>query len=103
MRKEGAMRACARCGAKVNIEGVIGRGSTCHNCGAYLRSCVNCRFYRPGMHNDCIEPQAELVTDKRGANFCDYFNMRETRGTEKGTGENKRKKARDDFDKLFGG
>ena len=97
------MRVCARCGAKVDHAGTIGRNNTCSNCGAYLHSCVNCHFYRPGRHNDCTEPQAELVADKRAANFCDYFTMRDAKGSESIPGENKRDKARKDFDKLFGG
>ena len=28
------------------------------------------------MHNDCAENQAELVSDKERANFCDYFALR---------------------------
>ncbi|MCK4923643.1 MAG: hypothetical protein KAS61_01635 [Spirochaetes bacterium] len=97
------MRVCARCGAEVDHAGTIGRNNTCSNCGAYLHSCVNCRFYRPGRHNDCTEPQAELVADKRAANFCNYFTMREARGSEPKPAGNKRDKARKDFDKLFGG
>ena len=97
------MRVCARCGAKVDHAGVVGRNLTCSNCNAYLHSCVNCRFYRPGKHNDCTEPQAELVADKRVANFCDFFAMKEARGSEHTPGDSKRDQARRDFDKLFGG
>jgi len=43
------------------------------------------------------------VADKRAANFCDYFTMRDAKGSESIPGENKRDKARKDFDKLFGG
>ena len=98
------MQTCARCGAQVEIEGAVGRSSTCSNCGAYLHSCVNCRFYKPGMHNSCSEPQSEPVADKRSANFCDYFSMKQVRGNEiGGRPVDKKRKAREDFDKLFGG
>ncbi len=97
------MRVCARCGAKVDHTSTVGRNLICSNCSAYLHSCVNCRFYRAGRHNDCTEPQAELVADKRAANFCDFFTMREARGSKSKKGDNKRDQARKDFDKLFGG
>jgi hypothetical protein len=56
------------------------------------------------MHNDCSEPQSELVADKRSANFCDYFSMKQVRGNEiRNRPIDRKKKAREDFDKLFGG
>jgi len=98
------MWSCANCGSAIDGSVPIGRSSICPACKAYLHSCVNCRFYSPGRHNDCAEPQADQVRDKRGANFCDYFVMRTARsgdGTRPGT--NQGKSARDEFDKLFGG
>jgi hypothetical protein len=29
--------------------------------------------YDPHAHNKCREPQAEWVTDRERANFCDFF------------------------------
>lgn len=49
------------------------RESRCPGCQKATRVCRNCRFYRPGVNNDCAEPIAEYVTDKTRANFCDYF------------------------------
>jgi hypothetical protein len=91
------MKRCARCQDEVTLDRVV-RSSTCRGCGAYLHSCVNCRFYSPGRHNDCSEPQAELVSDKTGANFCDFFVMadRDSPGRERGSEARKR------FDELFG-
>jgi len=94
------MWSCAKCGTSIESGVPIGRSSTCPSCNAYLHSCVNCRFHSPGRHNDCAEPQAELVRDKRSANFCDYFVMREAGGDRDGT--DTRKSARDAFDSLFG-
>lgn len=93
---------CAHCRKDVTLSDRVGRESICPHCGAYLHSCVNCRFYSPGRHNDCSEPQAEPVTDKRGANFCDYFVVREHPFSGAGLKEEKRRKAKDQFDKLFG-
>jgi hypothetical protein len=94
------MWVCKRCGTELDSGSLIGRNSTCPSCNAYLHSCVNCRFYSPGRHNDCTEPQAELVRDKRSANFCDYFVMRE--GAAKKAGKNAKSTTRDAFDRLFG-
>lgn len=49
------------------------REGECPNCRRQTHVCRNCRFYRPGLHNDCQEPIAERVPDKTRANFCDYF------------------------------
>jgi hypothetical protein len=49
------------------------REAVCGQCGRHTHVCRNCRFYRPGIHNDCQEPIADAVTDKTRANFCDYF------------------------------
>jgi hypothetical protein len=49
------------------------REGTCPHCGRQTHVCRNCRFYRPGLSNDCQEPVAEHVADKTRANFCDYF------------------------------
>ena len=104
------MTICAMCRKKVSIEGKVSRASTCPHCGAYLHSCVNCKFYSPGKHNDCKEPQAEYVSDKRSSNFCDYFVFNESRSNDldfnkassESSIEKDKKNARDRFDKLFG-
>jgi hypothetical protein len=43
------------------------------------------------------------VSDKNGANFCDFFVMQEAAGGVASLWQDKKKKAHDDFDKLFGG
>jgi hypothetical protein len=117
------VRRCARCSELLSLEGRLSRGAICPRCGAYLHSCVNCVFYSPGRHNDCREPQAEYVGDKKSANFCDFFQFREAVAGEPGHrtgpdhGKNSggqplpsdrqgsgggRQSARDRFDKLFG-
>ncbi len=49
------------------------RTSECPGCRRHTHVCRNCRFYHPGLHNDCEEPVADSVADKVRANFCDYF------------------------------
>lgn len=96
------MKLCARCKKEIAVVEKVGRGDTCKNCGAWLHSCVNCRFYNPGKHNDCNEPQAEYARDKEAANFCDYFVFKESKPGESASIEDKKKSARDAFNKLFG-
>jgi hypothetical protein len=96
------LKVCSHCNKEVSIDGRVSRRSTCPHCGAALHSCFNCSFYSPGSHNDCKEPQAEFVRDKGASNFCDYFEYRIGGPQDKSAIENKKKNARDSFDKLFG-
>jgi len=64
---------CRVCGQENQVGEVIGRRDVCPGCGTDLRSCRQCRHYDQAAANDCREPQAELVVDKEGANFCDFF------------------------------
>jgi hypothetical protein len=66
------VRRCAACSAEIASE-AIGVRDVCPSCQAYLHSCRNCDFYAPGASRDCREPSAELVADKEGGNFCDFF------------------------------
>lgn len=69
---------CHRCGAQRRLQPgeKLPRREECGGCGADLHCCKGCRFFDPGRNNQCAEPQAELVTDKEAANFCDYFEPR---------------------------
>ncbi|MBN2325479.1 MAG: hypothetical protein JXQ30_17275 [Spirochaetes bacterium] len=80
----------------------VGRSETCSTCGAWLRSCVNCRFYSPGRHNDCAENMAEPVADKRASNFCDFFIFKESKTGGSSRGASYPKSARNEFKRLFG-
>ena len=64
---------CHRCAAAIAPTERVGRRETCPHCGSDLHCCQNCRFYTPGRHNDCSEPQAERQVDKEAGNFCEYF------------------------------
>jgi hypothetical protein len=66
--------ACHRCSAEVGVS-AVGVRDVCERCSAYLHCCRNCEFYEPGVHNDCREPNAEVVADKEQGNFCDYFRL----------------------------
>ena len=68
------MIACHACGTAITLER-IGPRDVCDRCSGYLHSCKQCDFYEPGAHNDCREPQSEMIGDKTGGNFCDYFRV----------------------------
>jgi hypothetical protein len=66
---------CHSCQKELVLEEKVGRQDICPECDAYLRCCLNCRFYDPTAYNECREPQAERVVDKEQGNFCDYFEL----------------------------
>jgi len=66
-------RTCFFCGAAVEAGDRTGRRDVCSGCGRDLHSCMQCRFYDETAYHRCREPQAEWVSDKESANFCDYF------------------------------
>ena len=67
------MACCYRCKNDLALVRTPGREETCPHCGADLHVCLNCTFYSAGAYNDCREPQAERVVEKKRSNFCDYF------------------------------
>ncbi len=67
---------CYKCEEELVFDVKIGRLDTCPNCGAYLHSCRNCRFWSPSAHNQCIENQGEFIRDRESGNFCGFFQFR---------------------------
>jgi predicted RNA-binding Zn-ribbon protein involved in translation (DUF1610 family) len=74
------MPYCASCDAELPADLRVGRETLCPHCDAYLHACVQCRFYEPTLHNQCLEPEADYVGDRQKANFCDFFALAGTRG-----------------------
>lgn len=64
--------SCSQCGHGLT-RADYGRETLCLSCGQPTRTCLNCRFHARGRPNDCAEPMAEPVPDKRRANFCEFF------------------------------
>lgn len=92
---------CCQCGHTIDLGNKpVGRRDTCGQCGRELRCCRHCHFYAPGRENDCAEPQAERVTDKERANFCDYFRPG-ANPSAGGTGDDGKDRARRTLDDLF--
>ena len=72
------MPGCAHCGAKLDVVGnAVGRRDVCPECGADVRSCVNCRHYDPHVAKECKEPFAEVPDDKESGNFCEFYQLGE--------------------------
>jgi len=77
----GAMWVCHFCGAPLDQTVKVYRASTCPSCSKELKICLNCRFYSPGAHWECLESIPEPVADKERSNFCDYFQFRDAAGS----------------------
>ena len=92
------MAACHRCGTPFAASGKPSRQDACPKCNAWLRSCRNCEFYSPKHKNDCLEPQAEPITDKDAANFCELYSPNKRTGT---AAPASKQAAEDPFDALF--
>ena len=89
---------CHHCRGEIKIEGYISRTDECPSCSSDVHCCLNCTNYDSHAHNKCREPQAEWVTDRERANFCDFF----LPNTQKaGTGKSPSADARSAFDSLF--
>jgi len=64
---------CFSCSTNLEVGLEISRREECHNCGADVRVCKNCRFYDPKSYNECRETQADVVKEKDRSNFCEFF------------------------------
>ena len=90
---------CYFCGHKLNLGEVVGRHEVCPECHRDVRSCLNCAFYDPGAHNQCIEPQSEEVRERDQSNFCEFFVLSDAEKSV--VNEDRLQKTRNEWDKLF--
>ncbi|MCI0487018.1 MAG: hypothetical protein L0229_10500 [Blastocatellia bacterium] len=90
---------CHSCGGEIKLEGYISRSDECPHCSTDIHCCLNCEHYDPAAHNRCREPQAEWVSEREKANFCDYFmpNTLQAAGRKTSSADDVRKA----FDSLF--
>jgi hypothetical protein len=79
------MKKCHACGEPwVGSPGSPpGRNEACEKCGGDLYCCLNCKFYDPAVHHECLSHTAEYTRDKEKGNTCDEFQFSEK---EKGGG-----------------
>lgn len=65
---------CYRCGESLARLGErLSRHDLCPGCSCELHVCRMCSHYDPQVPDQCREDDAERVSDKERANFCDYF------------------------------
>jgi hypothetical protein len=98
------MKCCHRCGSELKIGSAVARTDSCPSCYSDLKCCLNCRLHDPGANNQCREPQAEWQTDKEKANFCEFFEFRETSSLSQpgmGGAQTSSERARAALDALF--
>ena len=89
---------CFSCGLELKFKGKIYRTDVCTQCDADVHCCLNCDNYDTSAHNKCREPQAEWISEREKANFCDFFIS--NKKTEKPIVKQKNS-TRLDFDNLF--
>lgn len=96
---------CHKCQKELDLmiqSGVmVARLDTCDHCGTYMHCCKNCRFYDPGVHNECLETQADFIRDREEANFCSHFTIKDR--DQAPEADNSAALARTKLDDLFKG
>ena len=98
---EAQVLVCWKCGASLaHLSLPLTRRDACKACNADLHACKLCEFYDLSKAKHCREPIAEEVTDKRRANFCDYFKPKSGAFSDKQQNEAARAQAQ--LDALFG-
>jgi len=63
---------CWSCGTELGPHD-YGREDNCLQCTRPTRVCRNCRWYDPGVTDQCAEPMADRVMEKERSNYCEYF------------------------------
>lgn len=68
---------CWKCGAAISdsSDSKVSFRATCDQCGAALHCCQNCKYYKPGLPNDCAVPGTDFIPDRQANNFCEEFRL----------------------------
>ena len=68
---------CFKCGKALpdTYKVMVARSDACPFCTADIRCCKMCHFYDPKSYNECRESNADRITEKEKANFCDYYKI----------------------------
>ncbi len=66
---------CWKCGKDTGEkEGIkLSFRAECPSCGADLHTCRQCKYYKPGLPNDCMVPGTDYVADREKMNYCEEF------------------------------
>jgi len=96
---------CPLCAGDTGITGHPTRRDSCAACGADLHACLACRLHDDRAHNQCREPKAEWQPKRDRGNYCDFFELAGSVGSEGHdagkAGEDARKNALNDLFKKF--
>ena len=95
-------RHCWKCGTEYKLAGSPGRSETCERCGAELKVCLNCVSYDPKAAYQCRDRRAELVEEKRAANYSEYFEFARRVFVPRAEEDPRQDKAREQLKKLLG-
>jgi hypothetical protein len=91
---------CHRCGASLAALSLpLTRLDECPQCRAQLHVCRMCERFAPRLPKGCTEEDAPAVSDKKAANFCDYF--RPSAKAYDGAAQSAEQAARAALDALF--
>lgn len=92
---------CYRCGDSLeSLSLPLTRQDLCPSCGNYLHVCRMCRHYDVNVPEQCREDDAEEVTDKEKANFCEWYEP--AAGRFDASGKSGAQKAEQQLAALFG-
>lgn len=91
------MQRCSHCHKELRLDAPPGRRDVCPYCQADLHCCFNCRFYSPTASQQCLNPGLEPVRNKRSANFCEEFRLREFHEQTSRTSDEQARRTLDDL------
>jgi hypothetical protein len=92
---------CHQCGGEITVGRIVYRNDECPHCSSDVHCCLNCSNYEPAASNRCREPNAEWVSDRERANFCDFFIPNKLTTSDRGRTASPKEDARKAFDSLF--
>ena len=74
---------CWNCGSEIDLPlgKKIAFRAECEHCHHDLHCCASCKYYKPGMKNDCMVPGVDLISDKTKRNLCEEYVYTEKKGS----------------------
>ncbi len=71
------MANCYKCGKSISdtYKVMVSRSDSCPHCMADIRCCKMCQFYDPKAYNECREPNADRITEKRRQTSAIIINL----------------------------
>lgn len=91
------MQRCYQCQAELQLPENPGPKDRCPRCQKPLHCCFNCRYYSPAARQQCRVPDPEEILDKKQANACKSFEIRDFHPQRKDSPQDTAKKKIDDL------